>query len=101
MPNHPDTTAAASYVHGVSEIPLSGATVGSLFDQCAARFPDRDALIIPYQDIRWTWADLREEVDRLAAGLLALVWSPATGSVSGRRTGPNGSQPSLPPPRPG
>ena len=43
----------ASYVHGASPAPLLGQTVGACFDDCAARFPDNDALIVPHQDIRW------------------------------------------------
>src|SRR5690606_33920330 len=47
--------------------------------------PDREALVVPHQGIRWTFADYRREVDRLATGLLALgievgdrvgIWAP-------------------------
>lgn len=33
-----------SYVHGASDIPLIGATIGECFDRTVARFPDREAL---------------------------------------------------------
>jgi fatty-acyl-CoA synthase len=65
-----------SYVHGVSEIPLLGETVGALFDRTAADFPDAEALIVRHQGIRWTYADLKREVDALAAGLIALGLEP-------------------------
>jgi fatty-acyl-CoA synthase len=74
-----------SYVHGVSTTPLVGATVGTLFDDTATRWPDKEALVVRHQDLRWTYRELRREVDELAAGLLAVglrpgdrlgIWSP-------------------------
>ena len=65
-----------SYVHGVSMTPLIGETIGAHFDQVAARFADRDALIVRQQNIRFTYRELKEKVDALAAGLLALGLSP-------------------------
>jgi len=79
------TNAQLSYVHGASDIPLLGETIGAAFDRAAARFPDRDALVVRHQGIRWTYAELRERVDAFAAGLAALglepgervgIWSP-------------------------
>ncbi|MDH3597014.1 MAG: AMP-binding protein, partial [Rhodospirillales bacterium] len=75
----------ASYVHGVSMTPLMGATVGALFDRTAERWPDNTALVVRHQNVRWTYRELRREVDALAAGLLAVglapgdrlgIWSP-------------------------
>ena len=65
-----------SYVHGVSMTPLIGETIGAHFDRVAARFADRDALIVRQQNIRFTYRELNEKVDALAAGLLALGLSP-------------------------
>src|SRR6202161_23000 len=65
-----------SYVHGVSMTPLIGETIGVHFDKVAARFADRDALIVRQQNIRWTYGELKEKTDALAAGLLALGLSP-------------------------
>jgi fatty-acyl-CoA synthase len=74
-----------SYVHGASDTPLIGETIGVHFDRLVARFPDRDALIVRHQNIRWTYRDLQREADAVAAGLLALgldpgqrvgIWSP-------------------------
>ena len=74
-----------SYVHGASATPLIDETIGVHFDKAAERWPGRDALVVRHQDIRWTYAELRRQVDRLAAGLLALglepgdrigIWSP-------------------------
>src|SRR3981081_4517270 len=74
-----------SYVHGASETPFIGDTIGVDFDQITASFAQRDALIVRHQQIRWTYRELKERVDAFAAGLLALglkrgdrigVWSP-------------------------
>ncbi len=74
-----------SYVHGASSAPLIGETIGRHFDRVAARWPDREALVVCHQGIRWTYAGLKRRVDALAAGLLALglepgdrvgIWSP-------------------------
>ncbi|MFZ5675734.1 MAG: AMP-binding protein [Pseudomonadota bacterium] len=74
-----------SYVHGVSDIPLIGQTVGAFFDMAARRWADCDALIVRHQKVRWTYAELKRKVDDFAAGLLALglepgdrvgIWSP-------------------------
>src|ERR1700691_2317459 len=65
-----------SYVHGVSMTPLIGETIGVHFDKMAARFANRDALIVRQQNIHWTYRELKEKADALAAGLLALGLSP-------------------------
>src|SRR5579872_1284720 len=74
-----------SYVCGVSSIPLIGETIGVHFDQAAARWNGREALVVRHQGIRWTYAELKERVDAVAAGLLGLglqpgervgIWSP-------------------------
>jgi len=69
-------TAALSYVHGVSKKQLLGETVGACFDRVVRSFPDSDALIVPYQDIRWSYQELKEKVDAFAAGLIALGLEP-------------------------
>ena len=76
---------APSYVHGSSDLALIGETIGAHFDRMAARYAERDALIVRHQGVRWTYRELAERVDALAAGLLALglergervgIWSP-------------------------
>ena len=77
--------ATMSYVSGASDVPLIGDTIGQQLEQTAARFPDRLALVVRQQRVRLTWRELDAEVDKLAAGLLALglapgdrvgIWSP-------------------------
>jgi fatty-acyl-CoA synthase len=86
-----DTTAASqipgatSYACGTSARPLLGVTIGDLFDDVAARFPSHEALVVRHQGVRYTYAELRQLVDRCARGLLYLglrkgqrvgIWSP-------------------------
>ena len=61
-----------SYVSGVSDQPLLGMTIGQALDRAAREWPGQQALVAPAQGIRWTWAELRERAEALAAGLLAL-----------------------------
>jgi fatty-acyl-CoA synthase len=74
-----------SYVHGVSETPLLGLTVGAAFERAASRWPKRPALAVRHQNIHWSYAELKAKVDAFAAGLVALglepgerigVWAP-------------------------
>jgi fatty-acyl-CoA synthase len=74
-----------SYVSGTSEKPLLGVTIGDLFDQIVAQFPNNEALIVRYQGIRYTYQQLQEQVNRCARALMALgvrkgdrvgIWAP-------------------------
>ncbi len=74
-----------SYVHGAPHAPLIGDTIGLHFDRVVARWPDREALVVRHQGVRWSYAELARKVDDFAAGLLALglepgervgIWSP-------------------------
>jgi len=65
-----------SYVHGASTVPLIGDTIGAYFDKAARLWRDRPALIVRQQNVRWTYGELQERIDALAAGLLALGLSP-------------------------
>src|SRR4029079_14702310 len=63
--------------------------IGQNLARTVARFGDRDALIVPFQDVRLTYAELAREVDRVARGLVA------TGIEKGDRVGiwsPNNSE---------
>ena len=66
------TEIADSYVCGIADAPLLGETIGRSLDQSARRWADREALVSPSHDVRWTWKELAERVDALAAGFLAL-----------------------------
>jgi fatty-acyl-CoA synthase len=66
------TEKADSYVSGVADAPLLGETIGRGLDLAARRWGDRDALVSPSHHVRWSWNELAERVDALAAGFLAL-----------------------------
>jgi fatty-acyl-CoA synthase len=74
-----------SYVHGASDVPLLGETIGRNLDRTVARVPDRDALVSVHQGVRLTYAQFHAAVEEVARGLLALgvepgervgIWSP-------------------------
>ena len=74
-----------SYVCGVGTEPLLYKTVGAVLEDAAARWGEREALIVGHQNIRWTYRELDAAADRLAAGLLQLglvpgdrfgIWAP-------------------------
>ena len=76
---------AQSYFHRTSDIPLLNDTLGGTLDKAAERWPDQEAVVVRDQGVRLTYAVLQREVDRLAAGLIALglqpgnrvgLWSP-------------------------
>jgi len=70
------TDIADSYVCGIADAPLLGDTIGNSFDRAVRRWSDREALVSPSHDVRWTWRELAERVDALAAGFLALGLEP-------------------------
>lgn len=59
-----------SYVNGSSDKPLIGQTIGSFFDEACARHAEQEALVVRHQNVRLSYALLREKVDALACGLL-------------------------------
>jgi fatty-acyl-CoA synthase len=74
-----------SYVHGASDQPLIGKTIGQFFDDACAKWATRPALVVRHQKVHLSYAELRAAVDKLAAGLLTLdlnpgdrigIWSP-------------------------
>jgi fatty-acyl-CoA synthase len=79
----PDPTL--SHTRGESDTPLLETTIGDSFDATALRFAEREALVDVAQGKRWTYAELRADVDRLARALLAIgvqtgdrvgIWAP-------------------------
>src|SRR4030095_14441669 len=76
---------APAYWHGTSTVPLIGHTVGENLRETARRFPDHEALVVPFQGVRLTYRDFDSAVDRLASSFLAAgiakgdrigIWSP-------------------------
>src|SRR4051812_20003319 len=74
-----------SYASGTSTTPLLGDTIGDNLDRTIERFPDREALVSVHQDLRYSYAQLGEAVDRTARAFIAAgleagdrvgIWSP-------------------------
>jgi fatty-acyl-CoA synthase len=65
-----------SYVHGAHDVPLIGVTIGPYLASVAARHGDSDAVVVPHQNVRWTYREFDERVTRVAAGLLRLGLRP-------------------------
>src|SRR5919198_2291333 len=74
-----------SYSSGVASKPLIGETIGENLERAVARFPDRQALVVRQQAVRITYAELDEQVNALARGLLGAglrkgdrvgIWAP-------------------------
>ncbi|HEY6496555.1 MAG TPA: AMP-binding protein [Trebonia sp.] len=70
-----------SYTSATSGTPLLGDTIGGNFDAAAAAFPERLALVDVPAGLRYTYAELKDEVDAVAYGLLR------SGIVKGDRVG--------------
>ncbi len=74
-----------SYVHGASQIPLLGETIGSNLKKTVEKFPDHPALICSHQDYRATYQEFYNQTTAVAKALIALgvkpgdrvgIWSP-------------------------
>jgi fatty-acyl-CoA synthase len=57
-------------------VPLLEKTISQAVSDVAARFPDREALVVCHQNIRLTWRELDREVTRTARGLAGLGLRP-------------------------
>jgi fatty-acyl-CoA synthase len=65
-----------SYVCGDRTPPLIDATIGACLDGVARRDGGREALVVPHQGVRWTYAQLKARSDDFACGLLSLGLEP-------------------------
>jgi fatty-acyl-CoA synthase len=65
-----------SFVSGTSDRPLLYRTVDGVLKTAAAEVPDRDALVVPFQSLRFTFAEFDCEVERVARGMLACGLEP-------------------------
>ncbi|XP_041670946.1 medium-chain acyl-CoA ligase ACSF2, mitochondrial [Cheilinus undulatus] len=84
-PNIP--TLTTSYVHGTSSSPLLHYTVAEALQRTVDRMPDKEAMVFLQDGVRKTFAQFQQDVDKAAAGLLALgltkgdrlgMWGPNT-----------------------
>jgi len=70
-----------SYSHGTSQQPLLGETIGANLRRIAATFPGQEALVDVPTGRRWSYAQLDNDTDVLARGLIA------AGLAAGDRAG--------------
>ena len=66
------SSSVLSYAHGTSATPLLGQTIGDNLRTTAERFPDREALVVRWQNYRASYRQLWDETSRLARSFLAL-----------------------------
>ena len=52
------------------DVPLIEATIGDFFDAIVAKYPEREALVVRHQNIRWTYKQLQEQVNKLASAII-------------------------------
>ncbi len=64
-----------SYACG-AVVPLLEKTISQALHDAAAKFPDRDALVVLHQNIRLKWRELDAEATRVARGLAGLGLRP-------------------------
>ncbi|TIS61965.1 MAG: AMP-binding protein [Mesorhizobium sp.] len=74
-----------AHVSGDRSVPLLDKTIPELFSDTVSKYATLDAAVFLGQDKRFTWSELSDAVDALAAGFLALglekgdrvgIWSP-------------------------
>src|SRR4051812_34945219 len=79
------TTTTTAYDRGSSDVALLAETIGANFDRTVATHGHREALVEYDSARRWTYAQLRADVDELAHGLIRLgiekgdrvgIWAP-------------------------
>ncbi|WP_428070070.1 AMP-binding protein [Chryseobacterium gambrini] len=70
-----------SYVHGASDIPLLGETIGSNLKHTVEKFPNQEALICVHQNYRATYQEFYNQTTAVAKALIFL------GAKSGDRIG--------------
>ena len=70
---------------GPTDVPLLYETIGENLANTVAKYPNEEALVVPYQGVRLTYKEFSAEVDQVARGLLAMgvepgdrvgIWSP-------------------------
>ena len=74
-----------SQTSGPTDVPLIEQTIDANFRSTLGKWPDRDAIIVRHQNIRWSYAELDRQIERVAKGFMAAgiergdrvaLWSP-------------------------
>jgi len=65
-----------SYYCGASTTQIIYETIGGFFDRVVNEYPNNPALVLRHQNVDWTYSELKQRVDQLAAGLISLGINP-------------------------
>jgi fatty-acyl-CoA synthase len=60
-------------MNGITGLPspwVTGRTVGETLRTTAGKYPDRDAVVFPRLNLRWSWSELDRRVDTLALAMM-------------------------------
>ncbi len=73
-PNAISANAPLSLSHdkGPTDIPLIEQTIGEFFDSMVERYPDKEALVVCHQNIRWTYRQLQQKSNQLASSMIRM-----------------------------
>jgi fatty-acyl-CoA synthase len=69
-------SSALSFVSGGGAQPLLYRTVDGVLRAAATEVPDRTALVVPFQSVRVTFAELDRQIDEVARGMVACGLKP-------------------------
>jgi fatty-acyl-CoA synthase len=69
-------SSALSFVSGGGAQPLLYRTVDGVLRAAATEVPDRTALVVPFQSVRLTFAELDRQIDEVARGMVACGLKP-------------------------
>jgi acyl-CoA synthetase (AMP-forming)/AMP-acid ligase II len=67
-----NATPQPSFFQGPTEPVLLSLSMGQLLEEQARKFPRRDAIVIPWSNIRYTFHSLNERSKEVARGLIAM-----------------------------
>jgi len=79
------STLSQAHVTGTTARPLLEITIPEALTEAATKWPDQDAVVSVHQGIRWTYSELKEKSEALAAGFHKLgvrkgdrvgIWAP-------------------------
>ncbi|OED34446.1 AMP-binding protein [Chromatiales bacterium (ex Bugula neritina AB1)] len=77
--------AQPAIAHGVTSPELLEETIDQNLKRTVARWPDREAIVVRHQSVRWSYREFDLQIDQVAKGLIALgiergdrvaLWSP-------------------------
>ncbi|NJN27327.1 MAG: AMP-binding protein [Cyclobacteriaceae bacterium] len=85
LPSTNSNKQQISYDHGLSDTPLLGMTISEALWKTVQKYPDAEALVVPYQNYRLSYRELWDEATKVAKGIMAFgikkgdrvgIWSP-------------------------